>query len=386
MRQHAAFVLVVVFAAFAASAAEPAPPAATPLPRAKPESVGMSSQRLARIAGVVNADIEKNRLPGAVIAVARKGKLVYYQAFGYIDKDAGTKMTTDAIFSIASMTKPMVAVAALDLYERGQLKLDEPVATYLPQLAKPQVAVLKVSEGGPGYETAAPARAPTVIDLMRHTSGWAYGGRGSTPVHKLYPAGSSAAALQMNGGEFIDKLATLPLLHQPGTRWEYGFGLDILGIVIERVSVQPLGQYLQERLWKPLGMKDTGFVVSAAETKRYAKAFAKDPDTGNSQFVLDVSKPVKFECGGGCAVSTAGDYLRFAQMLLNGGALDGRRILGRKTVEFMLSDQLPPGTVSTIAQTGDPTRADYGFGLGVEVRSLCCVLVMYGLVFYFFWL
>src|SRR6185369_3871660 len=126
--------------------------------------------------------------------------------------------------------------------------------------------------------------------------------------------------------------------------------------VIERVSGQPLGQYLQERLWKPLGMKDTGFSVSAADTKRYAKAFAKDPDTGNAQFVLDLSKPLKFECGGGCTASTAGDYLRFVQMLLNGGTLEGKRILSRKTVEFMLSDQLAPGTVNTIAQTGDPTR------------------------------
>ena len=358
--------------------------AADPLPRAKPESVGMSSERLERIAQVINADIQKNRLPGAVIAVARKGKLVYYQAFGYVNKDAGTKMTTDALFSIASMTKPMVAVGALELYERGQLKLDEPVATYLPQLAKPQVAVLKSGEGQ-GYDTVAPVRAPNILDLMRHTSGWAYGGRGATAVHKMYPAGSSVAALQMTGSEFLDKLGSVPLLHQPGARWEYGFGLDVLGLVIERVSGRPLSEYLQERLWKPLGMKDTGFFVSAGNTKRYAKAFANDPDTGNTQFVLDLSKPLKFECGGGCTASTAGDYLRFAQMLLDGGTLGGKRILSRKTVEFMLSDQLAPGTVSTIAQTGDPTRADYGFGLGVAVRTTPGIVRLTGSVGDFSW-
>jgi CubicO group peptidase (beta-lactamase class C family) len=343
--------------------------AADPLPRAKPESVGMSSERLGRIAPVLNAEIQNGRLPGAVIAVARKGKLVYYQAFGYLDKDAGTKMTTDAIFSIASMTKPMVTVGALELYEHGQLKLDEPVATYLPQLAKAQVAAFKSDDGAQGYEIVKPVRAPNITDLMRHTSGWAYGGRGTTPVHKMYPGGSSGAALEMSAPEFVDKLGSLPLLHQPGARWEYGFGLDVLGIVIERISGQSLGRYLDAQLWKPLGMKDTAFNVPAEKQKRYAKGFANDPDTGKPQFVLDLSKPLKFECGGGCTASTAADYLRFVQMLLNGGKLGEQRILSRKTVEYMTSNQLAPGTVSTIATTGDPTRADYGFGLGVAVRT-----------------
>jgi len=377
--------IVSVALALPAFAADPMPQVASPLPRAKPESVGMSSQRLARIAEVVNADVQKGRLPGAVIAVARKGKLVYYQAFGYLDRDAGTKMTTDALFSIASMTKPMVAVGALELYEQGKLKLDEPVGTYLPKLAKPQVAVLKSTDGGAGYETVAAQRAPTIVDLMRHTSGWAYGGRGATVVHKLYPSGSSGAALAMTSGEFLDKLASVPLLHQPGTRWEYGFGLDVLGLVIERVSRMPLGHYLEEQLWKPLGMRDTGFIVTAEKAKRYAKAFAKDPDTGQEQFVLDLSKPLKFECGGGCTVSTAADYLRFVQMLLNGGQLGGTRILSRKTVEYMLADQLAPGTANTIGTTGDPTRADYGFGLGVAVRTTAGVARTSGSVGDFNW-
>ena len=343
--------------------------AADPLPREKPESVGMSSVRLAHITEVINADVKMGRLPGAVIAVARRGKLVYYEAIGYLDKDTGMKMPIDAIFSVASMTKPMATVGALELYERGQLKLDEPVATYIPQLAKVQVAALKTGDGEPAYDTVAPLRAPNVIDLMRHTSGWAYGGRGATVIHKRYPAGSAAAAQQLTSTEFVEKLGSLPLLHQPGQRWEYGFGLDLLGIAIERISGESLGAYLQQNLWQPLGMKDTDFKVPPEKTMRYAKGFANDPDTGKPQFVLDLSKSIKFECGGGCAASTAADYLRFAEMLRNGGKLGETRILGRKTVEFMTSNQLAPGVVSTIAETGDPTRADYGFGLSVAVRT-----------------
>jgi CubicO group peptidase (beta-lactamase class C family) len=372
-----AFALIGFFTTFVACAADP-------LPRAKPESVGMSSERLGRIGEALRADVEKGRLPGAVVAVARKGKLVYYQAFGYLDKDAGTKMDTDAIFSIASMTKPVVAVGALTLFERGQVQIDEPVGTYLPQLSKMQVAVLKANDGGPGFETVAAQRPVTIQDLMRHTSGIIYGGRGATPVHKLYPASSSSAGSGMTGKEFLDKLGSLPLLHQPGSTWDYGFGLDVLGLAIEKVSGQPLGQYLEAQVFKPLGMKDTGFAVPPEKAKRYAKAFANDPDTGKPQFVLDLTKPLKFECGGGCAASTAGDYLRFAQMLLDGGKLNGKRILSRKTVEYMLSNQLAPNTVNLIANA-DPTSADMGFGLGVAVRTTPGIVRKVGSVGEFSW-
>jgi CubicO group peptidase (beta-lactamase class C family) len=344
----------------------------------------MSSERLGRIGEALRADVEKGRLPGAVVAVARKGKLVYYQSFGYLDKDAGTKMHNDAIFSIASMTKPIVAVGALTLLERGQLAIDEPVGTYLPPLSKMQVAVLKSNDGGPGFDTVAAQRQVTIQDLMRHTSGIIYGGRGATAVHKLYPASSSAVGSGMTGKEFVDKLASLPLLHQPGSTWDYGFGLDVLGVVIERVSGQPLGQYLEAQVFKPLGMKDTAFAVPPEKAKRYAKAFANDPDTGKPQFVLDLTKPLKFECGGGCAASTAGDYLRFAQMLLDGGKLEGKRVLSRKTVEYMLSNQLAPNTVNLIANA-DPTSADMGFGLGVAVRTTPGVVRKVGSVGEFSW-
>jgi CubicO group peptidase (beta-lactamase class C family) len=377
MHARLAFVLSVAFVSLGAFAADP-------LPRAQPETVGMSSERLARIGEALRADVEKGRLPGAVVAVARKGKLVYYQSFGYLDKEAGTKMHNDSIFSIASMTKPMVAVGALTLLERGQLQIDEPVGSYLPQLSKMQVAVLKSSDGGAGFDTVAAQRQVTIQDLMRHTSGIIYGGRGATPVHKLYPASSSSAGSGMTGKEFVDKLGSLPLLHQPGSTWDYGFGLDVLGLVIEKVSGQPLGQYLAAQVFKPLGMKDTAFAVPPEKAKRYAKALANDPDTGKPQFVLDLTKPLKFECGGGCAASTAGDYIRFAQMLLDGGKLEGKRVLSRKTVEYMLSNQLAPGTVNLIANA-DPTSADMGFGLGVAVRTTPGIVRKVGSVGEFSW-
>ena len=359
--------------------------AADPLPRARPESVGMSSARLARLADVLNAEIQKGRMPGAVVAVARKGKLVYFQAFGALDKDAGTKMTTDAIFSIASMTKPMVAAGALTLVERGRLQIEDPLPKYFPQFAKMQVAVLKKDDSAGGaFDTVPAARAITMRDLMLHTSGLIYGGRGTTAVHKLYPGGSSGAGTDMSGQEFLDKIAKNPLLHQPGAVWDYGFGLDVLGLVIEKVSGETLGGYLEAELWKPLGMKDTGFLVPADKLKRYAKGFANDPETGKPQFVLDLSRPLKFECGGGCAASTAADYLRFAQMLLNGGKLDDKRVLGRKTVEYMLSNQLAPNVVNLIGNA-DPTRADMGFGLGLAVQTTPGVVRTQGSVGSFSW-
>lgn len=372
---------IVSLAVFGAA---PVTAASDPLPRAKPEEAGMSSERLARIAATLNADIERGRIPGAVVLVARKGKIVYFEAFGWRDKAAGIKMTTDTIFNIASMTKPMVAAGALMLVEEGALSLDDPVAKYLPKFAEMKVAQLDAS--GDAITALVPARKPiTIRDLMIHTSGLIYGGRGTTAVHKLYPAGSAAAAKTLAGNEFVDKLAALPLLHQPGTVWDYGFGLDVLGLLIERVSEETLGAYLGQRLWQPLGMVDTGFLVPAAKAQRYARALPTDPDTGKPQTVEPVAtESAKFECGGGCAVSTASDYLRFALMLLDKGKAGETRLLGRKTVEYMLSDQL--GTdVKNLIGNADPTRADYGFGLGLAVRKTPGVVRLLGSVGDFSW-
>src|SRR5712671_5833161 len=205
-----------------------------PLPRAKPEEVGLSSERLARIGETLKADIETGRIPGAVIAIARHGKLVALDAYGWRDKAADVAMTTDTIFNIASMTKPMTAVGALMLYEQGKILIDDPLAKYFPKFADMRVAVRDAGE--PVTETVPASRKITIQDLMRHTSGIVYGGRGTTVVHKQYPAGSGDAAREYDGAAFMDKLSTLPLLYQPGTVWDYGFGLDVLGQVIEKTA------------------------------------------------------------------------------------------------------------------------------------------------------
>jgi CubicO group peptidase (beta-lactamase class C family) len=355
-----------------------------PLPRAKPEDVGLSSERLARIGATLKADIEAGRIPGAVIAIARHGKLVALDAYGWRDKAAGVAMTTDTIFNIASMTKPMTTVGALMLYEQGRILIDDPLSKYFPKFANMRVATRDAS-GEPTTETVPANRQITIQDLLRHTSGLIYGGRGTTLVHKMYPGGSSDAARDYDGTAFLDKLATLPLLYQPATVWDYGFGLDITGLVIEHVSGRPLGQYLQANLFAPLGMTDTGFSVSPDKAARYAKPLPADPDTGKPQARSpELTQPLKFECGGGCAASTASDYLRFALMLMNHGRSGEAQLLGRKTVEYMLSDQLGPN-IKNLIGNADPTRADYGFGLGLAVRTTPGVVRMMGSVGQFTW-
>jgi CubicO group peptidase (beta-lactamase class C family) len=343
--------------------------AADALPRAKPETVGMSSARLAMIRQRIEADIKRDQLPGAVLAIARRGKLVHFETYGFLDKAAGVPMRADAIFNIASMTKPMAAVAALQLYEQGRLLIDDPVSKYFPKFANAQVAVLDAKKQTI-LERVPAARPITIQDLFRHTSGLVYGGRGTTPVHKFFPSGSTPAASHMTSAEFIDQLAAAPLLHQPGAVWDYGFGLDVLGLIVEQLTGQSLGRYLQENVWKPLGMGDTQFVIPEHRLARYAKALPIDPDTQKPQALHSFAKPSKYECGGGCTTSTADDYLRFALMLAGKGTYANQRVLGRKTVEYMTANHLGVDVVNLIGQTGDPTRADYGFGLGVAVRTL----------------
>jgi CubicO group peptidase (beta-lactamase class C family) len=375
---------VILAGAMSATAyAQTAAPSADPLPRAQPEDVGMSPERLADIGRTLNADIANGQMPGAVLAVARHGKLVYFEAFGYRDKAANAPMTTDAIFNIASMTKPMTAVAALQLYEQGRLMMDEPLAKYFPKFADMQVAALNESKDAIVGKTPA-ARKITIQDLFRHTSGLSYGGRGTTAVHKLYPEGSGPAALAYTGAQFLDQLAGLPLHAQPGSTWDYGFGLDVLGLVVEQLSEQTLGGYLQDNVWKPLGMNDTVFLIPADKAGRYAKPLPADPVTGKPQSLTPLTQPAKFECGGGCAASTAGDYMRFALMLLNKGQYGGARILSRKTVEYMLSNQIGPD-VKNLIGNADPTRADYGFGLGLAVQTTPGVVRMAGSVGVFSW-
>jgi len=377
--RHAAVALLALSASYFVAAAQ----ASDRLPRGKPEEVGMSSERLAEIGKAINAEIAREQLPGAVLAIARKGKLIYFEAFGYRDKAAGAPMTTDAIFNIASMTKPMVAVAALQLHEQGKLLMNDPLAKYFPKFTDMQVAVMDEKKETIIDKVPA-ARKITILDLLRHSSGLIYGGRGTTAVHKLYPERSVSAAASLSGPEFIDRLSSAPLLYQPGTVWDYGFGLDILGLVIESITEQSLADYLQQNLFAPLGMNDTSFLIPAEKAVRYAKALPNDPATGKPQSLQPLTEKLKFDCGGGCAASTASDYMKFALALLNKGKLGGERILGRKSVEYMLSNQIGP-EVKNLIGNADPTRADYGFGLGLAVRTTPGIVPLLGSVGDFSW-
>jgi CubicO group peptidase (beta-lactamase class C family) len=354
-----------------------------PLPRAKPEDVGFSGERLARIGETLKADIAAGRIPGAVIAIVRHGKLVALDAYGWRDKEAGVAMTADTIFNIASMTKPLTTVGALMLYEQGKLLIDDPLSKYFPQFANMRVAVR--DNGKPTADTVPADRQITIQDLMRHTSGLIYGGRGTTLIHTMYPLGSVDAVGKYDGPAFLDKLASATLLHQPATVWDYGFGLDVLGLTVEKISGQSLGQYLRANLFTPLGMTDTGFSISPDKVARYAKPLPADPDFHTPQGRSpELTLPLKFECGGGCAASTASDYLRFALMLMNGGRSGEARLLGPRTVAYMLSDQLGPN-IKNLVGNADPTRAEYGFGLGVAVRTTPGVVRMMGSVGQFSW-
>ena len=345
------------------------PVLADTLPMSVPEKVGLSSERLQRLTATLKAEVEQGRLPGAVIAIARKGQLAYFEAVGFRDAEAKTPMPQDAIFSIASMTKPMVSVAIMMLHDEGKLFLSDPVGKYLPALANMQVATIKTDAGGKSTVETEPAqRQPTIQDLLRHTSGFIYGGRGTTEVHKMWPASSSSSSVTYTGPEFITAVSKVPLLYQPGTVWDYSLSVDVLGLIVEAISGKSLGVFLQERIWKPLGMVDTSFIIPDTKKARYALAFPNDPLTNKPQSVLHAAgKPLKFECGGGCAVSTTMDYLRFAQMLLNKGTLEGQSLLSRKTVEMMTTDQL--GAEVRARSTSPLLAAGYSFGLGFTVRT-----------------
>jgi CubicO group peptidase (beta-lactamase class C family) len=344
---------------------------AADLPTAKPEQVGLSSERLGRIAEALRADVERGRIPGAVVLVARKGRVAYLQPVGSRDKASGAPMTPDAIFRIASMTKPIVTVAALSLYEEGRLLLSDPVSKYIPAFKDQKV----------GLERAAVEREMTVQDLMRHTSGLTYGNRGTTEIYKMYPQSSNEASLTLTMDEFIERLSKAPLLYQPGTRWEYSLSTDVLGRVVEIVAGKPLAEVLAERVYRPLKMTDTTFLVPAGKRARIAQALPTHPETGAEYKLADPTVPRKFDCGGGCAVSTAGDYARFAQMLVNRGALDGARVLAPKTVELMTADHLD-GIARGPAYYAGP---GYTWGLGLAVREQRGLAPMAGSAGDFFW-
>jgi CubicO group peptidase (beta-lactamase class C family) len=337
--------------------------AQAPLPSARPEQVGLSTERLGQLGQVLRQEIAKGKIPGAVALVARKGRIAYYEAFGARDPATRAPMTRDAIFRIYSMTKPVTSVAIMMLQEEGRLVLNDPVSKFLPQLTKLQVAVEKKDASGqPALELAPAQREITIHDLLRHTSGFTYGGRTTNLTVKEAYAREGVDARDLTNAELVDRLAKVPLAHQPGTAWEYSRSVDVLGRVVEVISGKSLGGFFADRIFRPLGMKDSGFSVPQAQQGRLAQAFPIDPATGDKIALIDVTTPPRYESGGGGAVSTTDDYVRFAQALLNGGRLDRARLLGRTTVAFMASDHLGPIS-ATIRRPG------YTFGLGFQVRK-----------------
>ena len=326
----------------------------------KPEELGFSPARLARITAWYQGRVDAGELPGAVVAIARNGKLAYLQATGFQDAAKKIPMQQDSIFWIASMTKPVTSVAAMILVDEGRLELDAPVATYLPQLKDMQVGIEKTdAAGGKQIELEPPKRPMTVRDLLRHTSGLIYPPQfNDSAVNRLY----YNARFSRDGtlADFVASLAPLPLAHQPGEVWEYSWGVDVLARVVEVASGLRFDEFLQSRIFDPLRMVDTGFYVPQDKLARLVDA----PEPREPQF--DVTRPRNLLSGGGGLVSTAPDYLRFCQMLLGGGELDGVRILKRETVAMMTTDALPPG-IRFVHLIGP--KQGTGWGLGFSIRT-----------------
>lgn len=340
-----------------------------PLPPARPEVVGMSSSRLARIRPALEREVAEGRFPGAVVAIARDGRLVHHEAVGWLDAAARVPMRPDALFAIASMTKPVCGVAALSLVEEGRLLLSDPVGKHVPPLMSMQVA--KPTPGmlsGEGPIETEPQRRPmTVQDAARHTTGFVYGGGfGGTAVHRAHPGSSLTVSREHDAESLAQALAATPLRHHPGEAWEYGFSTDVLGLVTQAVGGASLGTLMRERVFAPLGMEETGYVLPADKAARFAKALPNCPLTGAPQSVPAPLQAPRLEVGGAGLVSTASDYLRFAEMLRAGGALRGARVLSPATVRWMGSDHLQG--IEGGPDRMDPGLTGYGFGLTVAVR------------------
>jgi CubicO group peptidase (beta-lactamase class C family) len=345
------------------------------LPTAKPEEVGLSSSRLGKLSEVLRAQVERGHIPGAVAIVSRNGKLAYHESFGVRDPNGREPMPKDAIFRIYSMSKAIVSVATMMLWEEGQLLLNDPVAKFIPEFAGQKVLARR-----DGTTDHVPVeRDSTVQDLLRHTSGLTYEFRGEGPVQKAYMDAKVYRRSQTNADQAAT-LGKLPLLHQPGTRWAYSRSTDVLGRLVEVISGQSLGEFLSARVLKPLGMSDSGFSVPEAHQGRIAEAFAKDPEGGTDVQLIEVRQKPSFESGGGGMVATTLDYARFLQMMLNGGTVDGARLLARPTVALMTSDHLGPVTGSP-----DLLTPGYGFGLGFAVRMHAGIAPMPGAVGQYYW-
>ena len=350
-----------------------------PLAVAAPEQVGMSGERLGRITTMLKKEIADGKLPGVVVMVARKGKIVYSDAIGFQDKGTNTPMKVDSIFRIYSMTKPLASVAAMMLLEDGVIQLTDPVSKFLPAFKDMQVSVATTGADGKTTYANVPAMRPIIVqDLLRHSAGLAYAEiTKNEPVKAAYveakfsqPGVHEYDSRGMTPAEQVARIAKAPLIHQPGTMWEYSMAVDILGRVVEAASGKRLAVVLDERLFKQLKMVDSSFWLPPEKMSRLAQPLPVDPASGQKTSVLDVSAEPANDSAGAGALSTATDYLRFAQMLLNGGELDGARVVSRSTVKLMTSDHL--GTrIAAPFQPGELLLGTpgYTFGLGFAVRQ-----------------
>ena len=336
------------------------------LPTAKPEQVGRSSERLARLDARLKADVAKGVIPGAIVLVARHGKIAWLDVVGMLDPETKAPMTKDAIFRIYSMSKPITSVAAMMLFEEGRIRLDEAVADYIPAFKDVKVGVEKPGPDGKPMLELVPARRPmTIQDLLRHTSGLTYGFFGPGLVKKAYVDANLFG--DATNEEFAARLATLPLMYQPGTSWDYGHSTDVLGRVIEVVSGTTLYRFEKERILDPLGMTDTTFYVTdKAKQARIAEPFANDRSIGAGADFGDPRVEGKWESGGGGMMSTVMNYARFCQMVMNGGTLNGKRIIGPKTVAYMGADHLAGVITPGPLYLPGP---GFSFGLGFAVRK-----------------
>jgi CubicO group peptidase (beta-lactamase class C family) len=328
-----------------------------------------SSEGLAKVSDCIRNEVATGKISGAILLIQRHGKPVYFANFGVRDVATELSMSADTIFRLYSMSKPITSVAAMMLVEDGKLRLDDPVAKFIPAFADMKVGVEKKDETGKVSLVLEPLRRPvTIEDLLRHTSGLTYGFYGDNIVHKLY-AEADLFNADLGNAEFVERIAKLPLAEQPGTVWDYGHSTDVLGRVIEVISGQSLYRFEKERLLDPLGMKETAFYVADPHKRPLvAEPMPGDRTISPTTELRDIMQPRKAESGGAGMVGTIGDYARFAQMLLSGGSYEGRRYLKPGTVALMASDHIGPET--KIARDGNYyPGATSGFGLGFAVRT-----------------
>ncbi|TCO78290.1 serine hydrolase domain-containing protein [Chromatocurvus halotolerans] len=346
---------------------------AQPLPQGQPDSLGFSEERLQRLTDHLQRAVDDGIMVGGEALIARRGEIAYRQTFGMRDREADMPATTDTLYRIYSMTKPVTSVAMMMLYEEGRFQLNDPLAQYLPEFAGLKVLAAQADNGDATLRE--PARAPTIRDLLRHTAGLTYGVFGNTPVDKAY---RETELLQSPDLEtFTRRLASLPLLYDPGERWHYSVAVDLQGRLVEVLSGSAFDTFLRERIFEPLGMHDTAFVLSSTQASRLAQLYSpegteiswNDPWKLSRSQTLEVADPRLseafieggyFASGGGGLVSSTSDYLRFSQMLLNGGELDGTRLLSPRTVEHMRRNHVAGLDTEGLTSAG-------GFGLGVAV-------------------